>query len=70
VAERVVDLLEVVDVEEQDGARARVLGLVGQLALELGLEAAAVVDAAEGIVIREMPELRLGLLARLDVEEL
>ena len=46
------------------------LGLVAELELELDLEAAAVEDAAERIVVGEVAKLLLGLLASLDVEQL
>ena len=67
VAERVVDLLETIEIEEQHAdsrtARARAL----ECGLELVAEEAPVRQPGEAVVVGELPDLVLGLLAFGDV---
>ena len=62
VAERVVDRLEAVDVDDHHRALAAVAGGEGDVLVELGAEAAAVEQAGERVVIGEVAQLGLGLL--------
>ena len=63
VAARVVDELEAVEVEDQQRAAGLVALGGGKLALELGGEAAAVVDAGQRVVVGEVLKLGLEALA-------
>ena len=62
VAERVVDRLEAVDVDDHHRALAAVAGGEGDVLVELGAEAAAVEQAGERVVVGEVAQLGLGLL--------
>jgi hypothetical protein len=70
VAVRVVDRLEAVDVEQQQDAAAGRARRQVELALQLLLEAAPVVDAAERVVVGEEAQALLGGLALGHVEHL
>ena len=65
-----VDVLEVVEVEDEQRATGVVAAGARELALELGLEAAAVEEAGERVVVGEVLELALEALALGDVLEL
>ena len=67
VAERVVDVLEAVDVEHEHGAGAHPAARGGDLELELLDEAAAVEQVGERVVVGEVLEAVLGGLALGDV---
>ena len=62
VAEAVVDRLEAVDVDDHHRPLAPVAGAEGDVAVELGAEAAAVEQAGQRVVIGEVAQLGLGLL--------
>ena len=64
VAARVVDVLELVEVDEEQRAARAGVGATRQLGLELGDEPMAVREARELIVIREMQQPALALLQR------
>src|SRR5436305_8724864 len=67
VPERVVDVLEVVEVEEQDGTALAVAPGVRHLTRELADETAAVEQAGERVVVGEVLEVAGELLPLLDV---
>ncbi len=67
VAERVVDVLEVVEVEREHRAAGAVALRRGELAGELLLEAAAVEERGDRVVVGEVLELALEALALGDV---
>jgi len=69
VAERVVDELEAIEVEEEDGSRLVVSGRELERSLQLLAEASAVEQAGEGVVVCEVLELALGPLAVGDVHD-
>ena len=69
VAERVVDQLEAVEVDEEHGEVGLVLHGDHQLALELVVEERPVAEAGERVVVGEPVELRLGGLPVGDVGE-
>ena len=62
VAERVVDRLEAVDVDDHHRALAAVAGAEGDVLVELGAEAAPVEQPGQRVVVGEVAELGLGLL--------
>ena len=62
VPEAVVDLLEAVDVDDHHRALAAVAGGEGDVAVELGAEAAAVEEPGERVVVGQVAQLGLGLL--------
>lgn len=70
VPERVVDLLEPVEVDDQERAGAPVGVAPGDLLGELELEPAPVDDTGEGVVVGEVAKLVLDALARVDVLDL
>src|ERR1700677_2213448 len=70
VPELVVDLLEAVEVEQQQRRVTLVPGALVEDALELGLEAVAVVQAGQRIVVGEVAQLSLEPPALGDVEHL
>ena len=65
VAERVVDRLEAVDVDDHHRALAAVAGAEGDVLVELGAEAAPVEQPGERVVVGEVAQLGLGLLGLL-----
>ena len=68
VTERVVDVLEIVEVDqEQAHARAGLFGL-GERRFETVLKEVAVRKTGEGIVIGRAPDFLFGLLVLADVE--
>ena len=67
VAEAVVDVLEVVEVDQEQRRRRRRSGLPVDVLSQLLLEAAPVDEAGQEIVIDEIREVRLELLPRGDV---
>ena len=72
VASRVVHLLEAIQIEEQHGDLARLVGLAGCLLhhrLHALREVRAVVQAGERITLREESELLLGRAGRPDIVE-
>ncbi len=62
VAERVVDRLQPVDVDDHHRALAAVAGGEGDVLVELGAEAAAVEQPGERVVVGEIAQLGLGRL--------
>jgi hypothetical protein len=66
VAERVVDRLEAVDVDDHHRSPAAVAGAEGDVLVELGAEATAVEKAGERVVVGEVAQLRLGSLGSLE----
>ncbi len=70
VTERVVDLLEVVQIEHRDNATAAVAPRIGELARELLIEAAAIEEARQRIMIGEVLKPTLKLFAGADVHHL
>ena len=70
VAERVVDVLEAVEVEHQDRAAMAVALGRSQRAVELLLEAAAVEQPGQRVVVGEVLQLALEALALGDVDDL
>jgi hypothetical protein len=64
VAERVVDRLEAVDVDDHHRALAAVAGGEGDVAVELGAEAAAVEQPGQRVVVGQVAQLRLGSFGR------
>ena len=62
VAERVVDQLEAVDVDDHHRALAAVAGAEGDELVEFGAEAAPVEEAGQGVVVGEVAQLGLGPL--------
>ena len=69
VAERVVDRLEAVDVDDHHRAAAAVAGAEGDVLVELGAEAAAVEQAGQRVVVGQVAELGLGPLGPLQRRE-
>ena len=69
VTKTVVDELEVVEVEEQDGDAAAAARRVSDGHLEMLAKHGPVGKAGEGVMVGEMREPILGLLARRDVEQ-
>ena len=67
VAERVVDVLEAVDVEQHDCAARAVAGDVVDVALELALERAPVQQAGQRVVVGHVAQLGLVAAALGDV---
>src|SRR5436190_22488273 len=70
VAEAVVDLLEVVEVDVEQRGALRIAGAAADLAQELLLEAPAVPEAGERVVVREAVQVLLDPLALGDVLDL
>src|SRR6185503_12297893 len=68
VPERVVDLLEAVEIAPQQRAVAAAVLRARHLAIELLLEAAAVEEVGERVAAREVAQARLEVLALGDVE--
>ncbi len=64
----VVDDLEVVKIERQQRSRAPGAGRVAQLAVELLDQPAAVIDSRQRIVVGELAQTMLDLLALGDVD--
>ena len=67
VPERVVDVLELVEVEEQEGHQLVVPASLDERLLQPVLEQGAVGQVRQGIVVREVPDLLLGAQAVGDV---
>ena len=65
VAEAVVDELEVVEVDEEDGERRYARRLAADGRLEALLEADSVGEAGQRVVVGDVPELALGVGERL-----
>ena len=65
VAERVVDRLEAVDVDDHHRALAAVAGAEGDVLVELGAEAAAVEQPGQRVVVGQVAQLGLGPLGPL-----
>ncbi len=70
VPQRVVDVLEVVDINNENGAPTAVAPHSGDLARELALEAPPVEEPGERVMVGEVRELHLEQLALLDVLDL
>ena len=62
VAERVVDPLEAVDVDDHHRAATAVAGAEGDVLIELGAEAAAVEQPGQRVVVGQVAKLGLGPL--------
>ena len=62
MAERVVDQLEAVDVDDHHRALAAVAGAEGDELVEFGAETAPIEEAGQGVVVGEVAELGLGPL--------
>ena len=69
MAEKVVDLLEAVEVDAEQRQLAAVRGGHRDLAVELAVEAAAIGQAGQRIVLGEVAQIGFGLLARADVAD-
>ena len=70
VAERIVDLLQVVEVDHEQGSLRPIAPSAPHVRLELALEAAPVQPPREGIVVGQVVQLFLVAAALADVQDL
>ncbi len=66
VTARVVDVLELIQIDEEQRAPPLLLGGLSDLLIELREQPMSVVQPRQGIVIREMQQMPLALLQRAD----